>query len=58
MIPVIFCRFKLDKYLKHMGWKKVPLAHWAADKNGKEVHWDGRHWVVDGYLVEDNWIGE
>ncbi len=56
MESVMFYRFKLEKYLKHMGWKKVPLAHWAATKNGKEVHWDGRHWVVDGYIVEEDWI--
>lgn len=58
MKTVIFSKFYLEKYLKYMKWKRVPANHWAADKNGKEVHWDGRNWILDGYIVADDWIGE
>nr|WP_294490606.1 hypothetical protein [uncultured Anaerosporobacter sp.] len=58
MKSAILCKFRLERYLKHMKWKRVPQNHWAADKDGKEVHWDGRNWVVDGYIVADEWVGE
>lgn len=41
-----------------MKWKRVPANHWTADKNGKEVHWDDRSWILDGYIVAEDWIGE
>lgn len=57
MKSVIFSKFKLDKYLRYMGWKSVPANHWAANKDGKEVHWNGKNWEVDGYIVSEDWIG-
>lgn len=58
MKSVIFSKFRVSKYLKHMKWKKLPDNHWAQGKDGQEAHWNGNNWIVDGYIVSDDWIGE
>lgn len=48
----------MQKYLKHMGWKKVPESHWAAGQDGQVVMFDGMHWRLGSYTVHEKWLGE
>lgn len=58
MKSVIFNTFNVQKYLMHMGWKKVPESHWAAGQDGQVVMFDGMHWRLGSYMVEEKWLGE